>query len=42
MSDRLLPWLSRKGIWKDLVLGRKFTALLMEHEHFTYPEAIDT
>jgi DNA primase len=30
-----------KGIWKDFSSGKgEFVAFLMEHEHFTYPEAI--
>jgi DNA primase len=29
-----------KGIWKILVLERNSVAFVMEHEHFTYPEAI--
>jgi DNA primase len=29
-----------KGIWKILVLEGDSVAFVMEHEHFTYPEAI--
>jgi DNA primase len=43
-SDERSPFMVSpvKQIWKDsLVLGRReLSRFLMEHEHFTYPEAI--
>jgi DNA primase len=29
-----------KGIWKDFSSGKNSVFFVMEHEHFTYPEAI--
>jgi DNA primase len=41
-SDERSPsfMVSPKGIWKDFSSGKGILLPLMEHEHFTYPEAI--